>query len=230
MAMRKPVATVVLFCIIGAAASATLATDDVHRFSGEAPGSTGAFRMEGPWTLAWTAASEFPGRAYLEMQLYDADTDRFIGLVAQRYGTGSGERLITEPGAYRIVVTGRFVDWSVRIEPAPENLAALAERRPDLRRIQLVEPDTGIAPRLVQDVASWRALGETAILLTTEDGARVRVPFHADASCPGLPESRNIFFVTAGFDAPVFNAIMLEDGTRCYLGTPTPYADESGPQ
>ncbi|MEJ2090551.1 MAG: hypothetical protein P8Y69_19295 [Gammaproteobacteria bacterium] len=143
-------------------------------------------------------------------------------MVTQRYGTGHGERLIPEAGTYRVVVTGRNVDWAVEIEPASEDLAALIRDRPDLKRVQLVEPGTGVSSDLVQSATGWRAEGETALLLDTGDAGVVRIPFNGGSTCPGLADSHNVFFVTAGFDSTVFNAILLENGTRCFLANPTP--------
>lgn len=211
-----------LFLFAASVSMAWAASDDVHRFSGTAPGSTGVFRMDGPWTLSWNAASEFPQLAFMEMQLYDAETNRFLGLVAQRDGTGHGERLIPRAGAYRVVVTGRNVDWAVEIEPVSEDLAALIKRRPDIKRVQLVEAGTGVSSELVQSATGWHADGETALLLDTGDARVVRIPFHGGSTCPGLADSHNVFFVTAGYDSTLFNAILLENGMRCYLANPTP--------
>jgi len=195
-------------------------TDSTHRYTGEAPGATEDFRMNGPWTLSWVAASEFPQLAFMQMQLVDASTNRFLGLVAQRDGTGHGERLIREPGTYRVVVTGRNVDWTIQVEPVTGDLAKLVTSRPDVESITLVQPETGVSPELVKNASGWHADGEKAILLTTGDGDTVRITFHGDVACHGLPDSHNLFFVTAGFDTDVYNAVMLENGTRCYLAAP----------
>ena len=197
----------------------------VHRFSGDAPGSTATFRMDGPWSFAWTVTSEFPQLAFMEMHLYDADTDQFLGRLAQRDGAGDGEKIIPQAGSYRVVVIGRNIDWAVVVEPVTGDLAALVESRPDIERVQLVAPGTGLAPETIRDFTGWRAEGETALLLTTSGKATTRVPFHGGTTCPGLAESHNVFFVTVGFDVSLFNAIMLENGTRCYLDNPEPMTE-----
>jgi len=202
------------------ASAAAETTESTHRYTGDAPGTTEDFRMDGPWTLSWVAASEFPQLAFMQMQLFDARTNRFLGLVAQRDGTGSGERLIREPGTYRVVVTGRNVDWTIQVEPVTGDLARLVASRPDVEQITLTQPETGVSPELVKHSTGWRADGEKAILLTTASGDTVRIAFHGDVACHGLPDSHNLFFVTAGYDTDVYNAVMLENGTRCYLAAP----------
>jgi hypothetical protein len=112
-------------------------------------------------------------------------------------------------------VTGRNVNWSFVVEPVTGDLAALIESRPGIERVQLVAPGTGLSPETIEDATGWRADRETALLLTTNGRAAIRVPFHGGTVCPGLAESHNVFFVTVGFNVNLFNAIMLQDGTRC---------------
>lgn len=194
-------------------------SESIRHFSGNAPGGTEAFQIDGPWLLSWTAASDFPQIAFMEIHLYDAQTDRFLGLIAQSDGPGKDQRLIRESGTFRIVVTGSNMRWSLEVEPAEATLAELVRSRPDLERIQLIEPRTGVATDLVRNAKGWRAEGETAIWLTGS-GDPVRIAFHGGIACPGLQESPTISFVTSGFDTQIFNAILLENGTRCYLDTP----------
>ncbi len=195
---------------------------DAQRFSGSAPGGTPPFRVEGPWLLSWNAGSEFPNMAYLDLQLYDADTNRFVGEAVKNYGTGSGEKLIRHGGHYRIVANGGWVNWSVKIQPAPENLTRFLSQHPDVAEIQLVEPHTGVASSVVKHVASWSSEGNKALVLTSDTGATTRVAFYGGGTCPGLEDARNIFFVTSTYNSDLYNAILLENGTRCYLGTVSP--------
>ncbi|MGD8416524.1 MAG: hypothetical protein PVH91_05660 [Pseudomonadales bacterium] len=224
----KRLATIVIVCWTALGGTAAWGADTIRSFSGTAPGGTSAFRMDGPWTLSWTAASEFPQLAFLQMQLYDADTDRFLGLVGERDSTGHGERIIPKGGNYRIVVTGQHVDWTIDVAPVSGKVADLLKAHPEIKSIRLVEPETGLSPDLVRGATGWRADGDTAILLTTSTGATVKVPFYGNAACPGLADSHNVFFVTAGYDSELFNAILLENGTRCYLTNPTPLVPGDG--
>lgn len=212
-----------VWALVAAGSAAAAPTEDpTYRFTGTAPGKTEAFEVKGPWSVSWTAASDLPELAFMELHLYDANTDRFLGLLAQIDGTGQGERVVREPGQYRIVVTGRNTRWSVNVSPVDGDLAALVESRPDVQRIQLVQPGTGLSRELLNEATGWRADGEKAVLLTTRDDTTVRIPVHEGTVCPGLPDSRSIYFVTTGFNTDLFNAILLEDGTRCYIDNPVP--------
>ncbi len=202
-----------------AAAAAGAAGDSVQSFSGSAPGGTEPFKVQGPWLLSWNASSEFPNMAYLDLQLYDADTDRFVGEAVKNYGTGSGEKLIRQGGHYRIVANGGWVNWSVKIQPAPENLSSFVAQHPDIREIQLTEPHTGLASSVVKHLQGWSSEGNQALLLKSETGATTRITFYGDGTCPGLEDARNIFFVTSRYNTDLYNAILLENGTRCYLGS-----------
>jgi hypothetical protein len=203
-------------CVALLAAVAVAQT--VDRFSGRGPGGTGAFSVEGPWLLSWRVGSEFPMLAHLELHLYEEPSGRFVGLAVNHTGVGSGQKVIAEGGRYRIVVVGRSMDWAIVIEEARNEIAELLRDNPGLTRVQLVAPNVGLSPDIVAGIRAWQAEDESSLILRTEDGTRLRVRFYDNEPCPGLLDARNIFFVTAGMRSQIFNAILLEQGMRCYIG------------
>jgi hypothetical protein len=190
----------------------------VHSFHGTVPGKTPDFQVQGPWTLQWSAVSDFPLMANLELDLYNVETGRFVGLVVQHAGNGSGEQIIREGGRYELVASGQAVKWSVKIGEASQDVADYVKQHPDATVVQLVAPDFGLTPALVHSITGWQASADDkSLLLTLKDGSAVRTTFFGDAACPGLKSSEHIFFVTSGIQGNKFNAIMLENGKRCYL-------------
>ncbi len=174
--------------------------------------------MDGPWLLNWRVSSDFPTLAYLEIHLYDAQTGRFVGLAVRHTGIGSGQKVIREGGEYRIAVVGRSINWGIKTEEVSEEVADLLRENPNLTEIQLVSPNVGLTRELLERISSWHSEGGRSLFLETDDGMTISVGFYGDAVCPGLQDAENIFFVTSDWRGTTFNAILLEDGTRCYLG------------
>lgn len=109
------------------------------------------------------------------------------------------------------------MDWRIEINEVSENLAVLLRENPDLTEIQLVSPNVGLTRELVSRISAWRTEDGRSLLLETDDGMTISAAFHGDVICPGLQDADNIFFVTSDRRGMLFNAILLEDGTRCYL-------------
>lgn len=191
----------------------------VHSFHGSVPGKTPDFEVQGPWTLQWSSTSEFPLMANLELDLYNVDTGRFVGSVVQHSGNGSGEQIIKEGGRYYLVASGQATKWTVKIGEASQNVADFIKQHPDAHVINLVAPDFGLTPDLVHSVTGWQASADDkSLLLMLKDGSAVRTTFYDGVACPGLKDSDHIFFITSGIQGDKFNAVMLENGQRCYLG------------
>lgn len=212
------VSILVLSALLGVAAAPARAGDVLARFSGSGPQSTETFHVDGPWLLNWHAGSDFPTLAYIELHLYDANTGRLVGVAVRHTGVGAGERLIRKSGDFRISVVGTGIDWSLDIEKAPLAVDALLERNPDLTEVTLVPPDVGLDRDIVEHLKSWSTKDGRSLKIETDGGTEMSVGFYDDTVCPGLMEARNIFFVTSGSDDALFNAIMLENGTRCFFG------------
>lgn len=191
-------------------------------FEGSGAGSTEPFHMDGPWTITWGTRTEFPMLAYLEIHLYDARTGRHLGVIAKDAEVEGGEKIIRGGGDYRISTVGHTIDWWVRVEPANRTVAEELKAKPDLREVLILAPDAGVERGVVDHLKSWSAASDRSLTLRTDDGRSLSVSFYGDTSCPGLMSTRNIYFVTSGLRGDIFNAILLEDGTRCFLGGVAP--------
>lgn len=215
---RSAITAIASLCgALGVATAAAQAV--VERFAGSGPGSTETFTVEGPWLLNWRVGSEFPLLAHLEVHLYEEPSGRFVGLAVNYSGVGSGQKIIAEGGQYRIVVAGRSMDWAVEVEEARREVAELLRADPDLTEVSLVPPDIGLTPERLRSVQAWQAESESSMVLRTDQGMRIRIRFYDGAPCPGLLDAENVFFVTADLRAERYNAILLEQGTRCYIGS-----------
>jgi hypothetical protein len=208
--------------LLGAAVAALGATaaaqSVVERFSGSGPGSTDDFTVDGPWLLNWNVTSEFPMLAHLELHLYEEPSGRFAGIAVNYTGVGSGQKVVAEGGRYRIVVAGRAMSWAVEIEKARREVADLLKSDPELSRMQILPPDTGLTPDTVRSIRSWEPEDDSTLIVRTDDGRSFRITFYDGEPCPGLADAQNVFFVTSSARAQTFNAILLEQGVRCYIG------------
>jgi hypothetical protein len=210
---------VAVLCVaLGVTAAAAQTQQAVARFNGSGPGSTESFRVEGPWLLNWRVTNEFPTLTHLEAHLYDAETGRLVGIAVRHTGIGSGQRLVREGGEYRIVVVGTGIDWSLEVEQAPGSLADLVKRNPDLTEVELMTPSIGLSRDVVRHLSGWHTQDARTLIVETDDGRTMSIDFYEGAACPGLADAQNIFFVTSSLQGAIFNAIVLENGTRCYFG------------
>lgn len=217
-ARARPPGVLVLCLALGLTATVAGGQEVVARFSGSGPSSTESFQVEGPWLLNWRVSSGSPMLTHLELHLYDAQTDRLAGVALRHTGVGSGQRLIREGGEYHIAVVGTGIDWAIEIEEAPEAVADLLRQNPDLTEVRLVPPNVGLSRDIVAQLRSWSTADGRSLTLVTDDGRTVSIAFYGDAVCPGLEDAHNIFFVTSGPRGALFNAIVLENGTRCHFG------------
>lgn len=208
----------------------TLNAAAAQTFQGSGAASTESFHMDGPWTITWGAKSDFPLLAYLEIHLYDAKTGQHLGVIAKDAEVESGEKIIRNGGDYRISTVGHDIDWWVHVEEAGQAITDVLKAKPDLAELRIITPDTGVDRSVVDHLQSWSAQNDDALELRTDDGRVLSVSFYANSECPGLMSTHNIYFVTSGLRGDIFNAILLEDGTRCYLGgvAPVPAAEKAG--
>jgi hypothetical protein len=74
--------------------------------------------VRAPWLVEWESRAP-PGTeelAHLEVFLYETDTNRFVGRVADWPGTGRGSRLLEdESGRFRFVIQGTAAEWRLRV-------------------------------------------------------------------------------------------------------------------
>jgi hypothetical protein len=202
----------------------SVTTADVQRLSGKDSEKPPAFTVDGSWTMDWRARSEFPVTASIEIRLYDATTDEFIGMVAEIKGTGSGLKLFENAGTFQVVVVGAFVEWDIEIQEISDEQAARMKRSAE-GSPSLLDSATK-ASRLVPEGSfeSWRPQGNEELLLFSDAGAGWRVSF--SPACPGLESATAISFVmtTDKGDLGQYDSILLDDGTRCYFDRAIPNA------
>ncbi len=194
----------------------SVATADVQKLSGKDNGKSPAFTVDGPWTMDWSARSEFPLLASIDMRLHDGTTGEFIGMLVEIKGTGRGLKVFENAGTFQVVVVGTFVEWDIEIqEISAEQAVSLkrsAEGRPSL--LDSVKRTSRRVP--AGSFKSWRPQDDENLLLFDDHGIGWRVSF--SPACPGLQSATAISFVTpAGDGLGEYDSIMLDDGTRCYF-------------
>lgn len=108
----------------------------VREFSGIGQTETDSFYVRSPWLLEWwsrppSAIDQKP--AHLEVYLYNASTNEFLGRVMRHNGVGNGDVLIEHDGRFRLRVQGQATKWELRVikidEEYAERLRA-TERKP----------------------------------------------------------------------------------------------------
>lgn len=195
---------------------------DVQKMSGKNSGRSHEFTVAGPWTMDWTARSEFPLLASIEVRLYEKPSGDFVGMVAEIKGTGSGLKVFDDVGTFQVVVVGNFVEWDIEIQEIGEEEAAKLKRSAEGR--PSIADAAGRASRLVPEGSfeSWRPQSNEVLLLFNEDGMGWSASF--SPACPGLDDATAISFVMVADDGSVgqYDSILLEDGQRCYFDTVIP--------
>lgn len=204
-----------------ASAGATVAQEPL-RFSGDGTERTATFEMEGPWLLDWTATSDTPLMAILEMRLHDGASGEFLGTIAQLQGTGRGLKLFEQGGSYTILVVAGNVRWELDVAPLNEVEAERLKRLSQGTGPTLEESSRRALERVPEgSFSSWRAENAETLLLFGEGGTGWRVTFARP--CNGLVSASAISFVTpAAGTLDAYDSILLEDGTRCRFARAVP--------
>lgn len=192
------------------------------RFSGDGTQRTDAFEMEGPWLLDWTATSDTPLLAILEMRLHDGASGEFLGTIAQLQGTGRGLKLFEQGGSYAITVVADNVRWELDVAPLNEADAERLARLSEGAGPTLEESARRALERVPEgSFSSWRAENAETLLLFGEGGTGWRVTFARP--CSGLTSASAISFVTpAAGTLDAYDSILLDDGTRCRFARAVP--------
>ena len=115
--MKRLISTILMTTMV---LLGSVATADVQRLSGKDNGKPPAFTVDGPWTMDWSARSDFPLSASIDIRLHDGTTGEFIGMVAEIKGTGRGLKLFEDAGTFQVVVVGTFVEWDIEIQEISE--------------------------------------------------------------------------------------------------------------
>ncbi|MDH3440257.1 MAG: hypothetical protein OEM63_05875 [Gammaproteobacteria bacterium] len=195
---------------------------NAQRLTGSDSGRPPVVMLDGPWLMEWSTSSEYPLLASIEIRLYDADSDEYLGMVAELKGTGSGAKLFENPGRYQFVIVGTFVDWDIRIEEVDEERAA-AMKREAADRPSMLDTAREVS-RLVPESSfeSWRPDGNDTLLLFRDGVLSWTIGF--SPACPGLESATALSFVMRSVERGTdqYDSILLESGQRCYFTSVVP--------
>lgn len=197
------------------------ATADAQKFSGKDNGRPPAFTVNGPWTMDWSARSDFPSLATIDVRLHDGTTDEFIGMIAELQGTGRGLKLFENAGTFQVVVVSNFVEWDIEIQEISEEQAARLKRNAD-GKPSLLDSARRVSNRVPEgSFKSWRPQDDENLLLFDDNGIGWHVTF--SPACPGLKSATAISFVMPADDRwGQYDSIMLDDGPRCFFDSVIP--------
>jgi len=131
--MRASLAAMLLAALLMATPSAALEIV-LREFRGIGQTDTEVFSASSPWVIEWwsrppTAIDHDP--AHLEVYLYDAITNEFLGRIVRHSGIGRGDVLIERGGRFRFRVQGQATNWELRVMQIDEEYA---ERLRETRR------------------------------------------------------------------------------------------------
>ena len=195
---------------------------NAERLTGSDSGRPPVVTLDGPWLMEWSTRSEYPLLASIEIRLYDADSDEYLGMVAELKGTGSGVKLFEKSGSYQFVIVGTFVDWDIRIEEVDDDRAA-AMKREAAGRPTIIDTAREFS-RLVPESSfeSWRPDGNDTLLLFRDGVLSWTIGFSPD--CPGLESATALSFVMRSVERGTdqYDSILLESGQRCYFTSVAP--------
>lgn len=98
----------------------------VREFSGIGRTDTGSFAVDAPWLVEWhsrppTSIDHKP--AHLEVHLYDATSNEYVGRVVQHAGVGRGDVLIEHSGRFLFKVQGQATEWRLKVIKVDEEYA-----------------------------------------------------------------------------------------------------------
>lgn len=118
----RAILSLVLLLACGAATAEML----VREFSGIGRTDTGSFTVESPWLVEWssrppTAIDHKP--AHLEVHLYNASTNEYVGRVLEHAGVGRGDILIEHSGRFLFKVQGQATEWRLKVIKIDEEYA-----------------------------------------------------------------------------------------------------------
>jgi hypothetical protein len=125
-----------VLALLGAPSASASGETLVHEFRGLGATDTAPFSVSTPWVIEWwsrppTAIDQDP--AHLEVYLYDAITNEFLGRLMRHKGVGRGDVLIERGGRFRFRVQGQATHWELRILQVDEERAEAlraTQRRP----------------------------------------------------------------------------------------------------
>lgn len=88
-----------------------------------------SFSVRGAWELRWQVEGDktFPSISQFTVHLHDAATGRFLGIAAQKTGSGQGVRYIPDGGRFFVHVLGRNVRWQLEVVDVDEPWQSIPE-------------------------------------------------------------------------------------------------------
>ena len=117
------VASLIAACLIAGTVRAQ--DDGVTEFTGSAAMTTPQFEVEAPWILDWRAFSDFPQSMFLEISLLDATTGLHKGVVKETREVGTGVKLFSESGTFKLRIQSDLTRWQILIKELTDEEAAL---------------------------------------------------------------------------------------------------------
>jgi hypothetical protein len=215
------VSIVAMILALNPSAGAAVAQESLH-FTGDGTERTAAFEMKGPWLLDWSATSDTPQLAILELRLHDGVSGEFLGTIAQLQGTGRGLKFFEQGGSYAITVVAGNLHWELDVAPLDAAEADRLKRLSEGAGPTLAEVSRRAVERVPKgSFSSWRAENAESLLLFGEAGTGWRVTLAGP--CNGLESASAISFVTpATGTLDAYDSILLEDGTRCRFSRAVP--------
>lgn len=120
---RFSAAAVIALCL--AAGSVSAQDGGITEFKGTTGTTTAEFEVEAPWIIDWRAFSDFPNSMFLEISLLDATTGLHKGVVKETRAVGTGVKMFSESGSYKLRIESDLVRWQVLIKELTEEEAAL---------------------------------------------------------------------------------------------------------
>ena len=198
------------------------AAQESWHFTGDGTERTATFEVQGPWLLDWSATSDLPQLAILELRLHDGVSGEYLGTIAQLQGTGRGLKLFEQGGSYAIAAVAGNLKWQLDIAPLDVAEAERLKRLSGDGEPTLADGARRALERVPADsFSSWRAESAESLLLFGEAGTGWRVTFAGP--CKGLASATAISFVTpATGTLDAYDSILLDDGTRCRFASAVP--------
>lgn len=101
----------------------------VADFDGTDDSGNLTFSVVGAWELRWQVEGDksFPALSHFDVHLHNAATGRFLGVVAQATGSGSGTRRMADGGRFNFRVSGSDVRWRLEVVDLEEPWATISE-------------------------------------------------------------------------------------------------------
>ncbi len=114
--MKRIFLSCLLLLALPALTTNAFAKDLVREFSGSGNSTTAEFEVKSPWLLDWRVLSDYPESLGIEVDLFKAGTDEYLGRVLMTKQVGDGVRLFKQGGRYYFKISSTFANWTLRVE------------------------------------------------------------------------------------------------------------------